>query len=133
MPNIITRLLLVLIIHCSASTHGNVKSITQWHKERGFDTIGYHHVILKDGTIEQGRDINKEGAHTYKHNKYSVGICLILDPTKEKPTKAQLASLTKLIWDYNLPAKPHNFYSKYKICPGKEVSAYLENLTHGKE
>ena len=85
-----------VILHHSASTFGNAAEITRWHLERGFNTIGYHFVILNgwtgakkyhsdfNGTIETGRPIDDDkdmepdeiGAHTLGHNK-AVGICLI--------------------------------------------------------
>ena len=46
----------MIILHCSATREGqDVKAsdIKRWHKERGFDDIGYHYVIDLDGTIEK--------------------------------------------------------------------------------
>jgi len=67
------------VIHCSDSPHGrgdNAATIHKWHKERGFDGIGYHYVILEDGEVENGRPHYWEGAHTKGHND-TIGICLI--------------------------------------------------------
>lgn len=44
---------------------------------RGFHDIGYHYVILSDGTIQTGRPENEEGAHCEHHNIDSIGICLV--------------------------------------------------------
>ena len=81
-----------VLIHCSASSWGNAVEIDKWHRDRGFDMIGYHYVILNgfidakqiyskiaDGLIETGRRQNKKGAHTRGHNN-KVGICLIGNP-----------------------------------------------------
>lgn len=85
-----------VIIHCSASSWGNVAAITQWHLQRGFATIAYHYVILNgllspykrhsyfDGHLETGRpldddkdlELDERGAHAFGYND-SVGICLI--------------------------------------------------------
>jgi len=35
-----------VIIHCSDSSFGNAVLIDKWHRQRGFDNIGYHFVIL---------------------------------------------------------------------------------------
>ena len=69
-----------IIVHCSATPecknfHAN--DIDRWHKERGFDCIGYHYVIDLDGTIEKGRPIEKVGAHVKGHNSNSIGVCYI--------------------------------------------------------
>lgn len=69
-----------IIVHCSATPEGknfNANDIDRWHKERGFDCIGYHYVIDLDGTIEKGRPIEKVGAHVKGHNSNSIGVCYI--------------------------------------------------------
>lgn len=53
------------------------KDIDRWHRERGFNEIGYHYVIDLDGTIEQGRAIEKIGAHCKGYNANSIGVCYI--------------------------------------------------------
>ena len=38
----------IIVIHCTQTPPGmdvDVDKVTQWHKERGFDTIGYHYLI----------------------------------------------------------------------------------------
>ena len=43
-----------VIIHCSATPEGKdytVEDIDRWHRERGFDCIGYHYVIYRDGSV----------------------------------------------------------------------------------
>ena len=69
-----------IIVHCSATKEGkafNVGDITRWHKERGFATIGYHWVVLLDGTISQGRPESVMGAHCTGQNAGSIGVCYI--------------------------------------------------------
>lgn len=69
-----------IIVHCSATPAGvdfKASDIDAWHKERGFKQIGYHYVIDLDGTIENGRPIEKPGAHCLGWNNHSIGICYI--------------------------------------------------------
>lgn len=69
-----------IIIHCSAtrpSTKCDVSTITQWHKARGFSTIGYHYVISRDGGIHVGRDEAVVGAHCKGQNAHSIGVCYV--------------------------------------------------------
>jgi hypothetical protein len=50
-----------IIIHCSDTEEGlgyKANDIDNWHRDRGFEGIGYHYVIDLDGTIELGRDLN---------------------------------------------------------------------------
>ena len=69
-----------IILHCSATRERQAftaKDIDLWHRRQGFQMIGYHYVILLDGTVETGRPLEQPGAHTYGHNANSIGICYI--------------------------------------------------------
>jgi len=45
---------------------------------RGLDDVGYHLIILRDGSIQVCRPISIQGAHTLKdHNPYSIGIAFV--------------------------------------------------------
>ena len=74
------RTLDLIVVHCSDSDHAhhdNVETIRGWHvDERGFNDIGYHRVITKDGTAHTGRELETIGAHALGYNLRSVGICL---------------------------------------------------------
>lgn len=69
-----------IIVHCSATKAGmdfGVRDIDRRHRERGMDGVGYHYVIRLDGTVEEGRKLERVGAHCLKWNERSVGICYI--------------------------------------------------------
>lgn len=99
-----------IFVHCSASTWGNALVIADWHKQRGFDTIGYHFVIsnglyqgnqkvryaFADGAVESGRSVDSTGAHTLGFNQNTLGICLIGDKDFTRP---QLVSLYNVIME----------------------------------
>ena len=73
-----------VIIHCAytkPSMDIGVEEINGWHWQRGFMSpygvsCGYHFVIRRDGTIENGRSLKEVGAHTKGANTSSIGICL---------------------------------------------------------
>ncbi|HEX2858691.1 MAG TPA: N-acetylmuramoyl-L-alanine amidase [Alphaproteobacteria bacterium] len=65
------------IIHCSDSEVGDVKLIRQWHIERGWQDVGYHFIIRRDGEIEVGRTLEEMGAHCQGQNADSIGTCLV--------------------------------------------------------
>ena len=49
----------IIVIHCTQTPSDmdfGVEKVTSWHKNRGFDTIGYHYLIKRDGTLQVGRD-----------------------------------------------------------------------------
>lgn len=95
-----------IIVHCSATPEGKdytVKQIDQWHRQRGFDCIGYHYVVYRDGTVHKGRDEQRIGAHCKGHNANSIGVCYIGGcatdgkTPKDTRTAAQKAALVKLL------------------------------------
>ena len=53
----------------------DAKLVDDWHKQRGWSGIGYHFFIKRDGQIELGRPLQKQGAHTKNQNKNSIGLC----------------------------------------------------------
>lgn len=96
-----------IIVHCSATKAGQdftAADIDRWHRERGFNGIGYHYVVCLDGRLERGRDISLMGAHCKGWNEHSIGICYIggLDKNgypADTRTNAQKRVLYQLIID----------------------------------
>ena len=118
-----------LIVHASASPDGRddrAEDIHRWHHERGWDGIGYHYVIDRDGTIEFGRPWYWMGAHVRGNNANTLGICLI---GTEEFTEAQHDSLQAIIQRErdNHPdaiVRGHNDYDKRKADPNFNVSEW---------
>lgn len=87
----IMRKITKIIIHCSATPQGRhvtAKDIDSWHRARGFNSIGYHYVVLLDGTVETGRPLSTVGAHCLGQNSCSIGICYIGGLLKDCKTPA---------------------------------------------
>ena len=53
------------------------RSIDSWHRQRGFNGIGYHYVVELDGHIAQGRPVHLAGAHCKGHNSNSIGVVYV--------------------------------------------------------
>ena len=55
------------VVHCAdtpAEMDIGAAEIRKWHTEdNGWDDIGYHYVIRRDGILENGRDTKMQGAH----------------------------------------------------------------------
>lgn len=69
-----------IFVHCSAtkpSQNVGVREIRQWHKEQGWLDVGYHFLIKRDGTVENGRDEGVVGSHAKGYNSNSIGVCLV--------------------------------------------------------
>lgn len=69
-----------IIVHCSATPRGrafSVADIDGWHKARGFKGVGYHYVVMLDGTVCPARPLARIGAHCLGQNAASIGVCYI--------------------------------------------------------
>lgn len=97
-----------IVLHYSATyadQNLTVKDIDKMHRARGWQGVGYHYVIRRDGVVEQGRPENVVGAHVGGQNTGKLGICCIggLDratgPNKgiDNRTPAQIESQIRLI------------------------------------
>ena len=72
------RSITLIVIHCSAvgpEQESSAADIDSWHRANGWQGIGYHFVVRRDGSVELGRPIEVVGAHVVGHNRYSIGIC----------------------------------------------------------
>lgn len=97
-----------IIVHCTATPSGRhvtVEQVTQWHKARGFRTIGYHYLVYLDGSVHHGRPLEEVGAHCTGQNARSIGVCYVggIDRDSLRPadtrTDAQRMALRQLVAD----------------------------------
>lgn len=114
-----------LIIHHAAISIASPETIHKWHLDKGYEGIGYHYYIKKDGTIYKGRDEKLKGAHAINENATSIGICLEGNYQKEHPSKEQVDSLAKLssnlIIKYNIEDVLGHRDCNKTLCPGGNV------------
>ena len=130
-----------IILHCTATPSWrevSVDEIRRWHVEgNGWSDIGYHYVILLDGTIARGRPLDVAGAHVKGHNKDSVGVVYVggTDVTgqpQDTLNSNQLFGLYKVVTSLRnlfgpLTLHGHNEFSD-KACPSFIVSEKLPYL-----
>lgn len=67
-----------IVVHYAATypdQNITAADIDLWHRQRGFNRIGYHWFIRRDGTEEQGRPEHVIGAHVANQNTGKIGIC----------------------------------------------------------
>jgi len=88
----------LIVVHCTATKEGQkftAKDVDRMHRQRGFNGIGYHFVILLDGTVEGGRPVDAIGAHVADFNSTSVGISYVGGLDKEGKAKDTRTSKQK--------------------------------------
>lgn len=123
-----------IILHCSATPEGKdftVADIDRWHKARGWQGIGYHYVVYRDGSVHNGRDIAVAGAHTSGYNKNSIGVCYIGGVAadgktpKDTRTAAQRAALRELVDKLKMQYPKATIHGHYefanKACPSFKI------------
>ena len=124
------------IVHHSASDYRTtVDDIRDWHVHgNGWSDIGYHYIILADGSIEEGRPVTKIGAHCKGKNRYSIGICVVGNFEHTTPTPQQVASLVKKLNDLCATYKLtwENVYAhcdfSTPLCPGMNLNHVLKQF-----
>ena len=89
----------IVIHHVGNPTDEDISAaeIHESHLAQGWAGIGYHFVIRKDGSIEQGRPENTIGAHAYGFNSDTIGINVAGNFEIGEPTESQKDSLAMLI------------------------------------
>lgn len=68
----------LIVIHCSATREDRPfteQDLETAHRLRGFDGIGYHFYVRRNGDIKSTRLVERVGAHVRGHNANSIGIC----------------------------------------------------------
>lgn len=128
-----------ITIHCADTPEGkyfDINDIRKWHvEERGWSDVGYHYVILLDGTIQIGRGLNTTGAHVKGYNRDNIGICYIGGKNGiDTRTIAQKASLVHLISTLKRIYKDtqvfghRDFLGVTKTCPQFDAKEEYKNL-----
>lgn len=89
-----------IILHHSVG-NGSIYDIHNVHLGKGWKGVAYHFYVRKDGSVYEGRPIDKIGGHTMGYNNTSVGICFegnFENETMSEPQKKsgrQLVSFVK--------------------------------------
>jgi hypothetical protein len=125
-----------IIVHHSDSARDTTtfEEIRQWHLEKGWIDIGYHGVILSDGSFHVGRPDNVMGAQALNHNFDSLGFCVTGNFEVETPTEAQIHTLIQVLAAkckaHNVPAKAIKGHRDVDdtSCPGKNLYAMLPHI-----
>ena len=114
----------------------------------GHDGIGYHYVIRRDGRLQRGRPVNREGEHAIVngHDKYSIGLVMVGginvssgddNPTDYKSsqsfTREQYTTLEKFLTSFyrKYPGGQvfgHNDVDETELDPYFDVVDYIESV-----
>jgi N-acetylmuramoyl-L-alanine amidase len=137
-----------IVIHCAATKPSmdiGKDEIRKWHvDDNGWEDIVYHFIIRRNGTVEEGRKIDYQGAHAPAVNSRSIGICLIGGLSEDnKPennfTLEQFLSLSNVVdlmqskYEIKSIVGHGDVQENKKNCPGFNVAQWLhkENIYVG--
>ena len=128
----------IVIHHTGNPTDDNLSAIAihSSHQAQGWSGIGYHYVVRKDGTVEEGRPHWTIGAHAYGDNSHTIGIHVCGNFEIGQPTDAQIESLAMLIsglaYDYGLPINDQTVVAHRDLMPtaccGKNLYKQLDTV-----
>lgn len=142
-PSVAARTWKYIVIHHTASEGGSVASIHAEHLQRKDATgkhwkgIGYHFLVgngtgMSDGEIEPTFRWKQQmqGAHAGaknhpEYNEQGIGVCLVGNFDKQKPSAAQVAAIKKLVGvlkrEYRIKSSQVIGHRDVKetACPGK--------------
>lgn len=122
----------LIVIHCSDSPdhhYVTAADIHDWHTQKGWDGIGYHYVITREGEVEPGRPHYWQGAHVRGFNAHSLGVCVV---GRDRFTPEQYHALDKLYAKLHAQYpmaewKGHRELDQYKTCPNDALMEWLEH------
>jgi len=132
------RTVKTVYIHCSASDrpeHDDVSVIRSWHMAKGWNDVGYHFFIKKNGQVQPGRDLEKVPAAQEGHNTGSIAICCH-GLEKAKFTDQQYAALYNLCHEINEAYEGSVTFHGHcevspKSCPVFDYKNILQLDSHG--
>src|SRR5690625_2635208 len=122
-----------IAVHYSATATGNSDAFERfWKNSRGWQTGGYHEVVLLNGDVELNYDPTVISNGVYGHNTSTYNICYV---GNGQPNAKQLATLRKRVKraksaykvvDSNI--KGHREFSgQSTACPAVNVRTAIVN------
>ena len=139
---------IIVVHHTAGSMNDNsrqvISSISELHSRRfksmkpSFGLmVAYHYLITPNGKVWNTRDESDIGYHAgdWEVNKASVGICLVGNFEKYKPTRQQMKSLDLLVRrlqrERNITKVVPHSHCKATLCCGKHLEAEIRKLPWG--
>lgn len=143
-----------LVIHCSATEDGETVSwqaIRRWHmgqhpkspyRNNPWRDIGYHwgvEYVHAEPEILIGRLPDVIGAHAQGHNHYTLGVCIVGDFDKYKPSEMiwnkTVALCRWVVKEFKIAeVLGHRELDSGKTCPGLkfDIAAFRMELKYGR-
>jgi len=121
------------------TTADHLQRIQRNHmRDEGMGDIGYHFIIDPAGRVLEGRSLRWQGAHSGgANNVRNVGVCLLGNFDRERPTPEADRALTGLLASlrkqHGIPVNRVFGHRELKTtqCPGTHLTAWLGRYRSG--
>ncbi len=121
-----------------ATSHSHVarelRTILGAHRNRRYGDIAYHLVVDYTGRVWEGRSLSYEGAHVLSNNEGNIGVLLLGNFERQRPSSAQIAALHDLTCVLRgvcgisrTRVYGHRDLSP-SVCPGRQLYPYVHQL-----
>ncbi|MFK7883206.1 MAG: peptidoglycan recognition family protein [Phycisphaerales bacterium] len=107
-------------------------SIRRGHLARGWADIGYHYAIDPSGQVWQGRPLHLQGAHVANQNQNNLGIVMLGNFERQRPTDRAVFALDRLIASemrrYSIGLNEVRTHREMAptACPGKNLQRAMD-------
>ena len=98
---------------------------------------GYHYIVDPAGRVYEGRNIRYQGAHVQDNNEHNLGIMVLGNFNRQRPTAASMGALEALIAMQMSrfrvrvsQVRTHREFARTE-CPGENLQAFM-NQTRGR-
>ncbi len=104
------------------------------HLNRNFGDIGYHFLIDYAGRVWEGRSLAYWGAHVSGENEQNIGIVLLGNYERQRPSNPQLNTMTHLVHvlRHRYGVRRGRIYGHIDLgrtlCPGKYLYPGVQRL-----
>jgi len=120
----------------TADVTARIEHYRRGHLGRNWGDIGYHLIIDRGGVLWQGRAVRYQGAHVSEHNEGNIGVLVMGNFDRQKPTAAQLATLRRVVTDlrttYGIKRGRVYTHKEWQgaqtACPGGNLQPRVDQL-----
>lgn len=113
-----------------------LRTILGSHRARRYGDIAYHLILDYTGRVWEGRSLSYEGAHVLSNNSGNIGILLLGNFERQRPSSAQIAALNELtrVLRGICGIRRNRIYGHRdlspSVCPGRQLYPYVSQLRH---
>lgn len=109
-----------------------IEAIRHAHVAKGWADIGYHYAIDPAGRIWAARPEALQGAHVKNHNPNNLGIVMLGNFEKQRPSRAATRALDAIVTtkmdEFRVPVNKVYTHREWAptACPGRHLQSHMQ-------